>query len=101
MGDLQLKDFELLVDGQPRDIAAIVVGAGDPPRADERAGIRELATLVAAVAQRRPEMPIVLSGSMSEGLDIFGDVGARPGEVASFIVHRLAAARPTSKEKAS
>ncbi len=64
-----------------RDVAAIVVGAGDPPRADERAGIRELATLVAAVAMRRPEIPIILSGSMSEGLDVFGDVGARPGEV--------------------
>lgn len=64
-----------------RGMAAIVVGAGDPPRADERGGIRELATLVAAVATRRPEIPIILSGSMSEGLDIFGDVGARPGEV--------------------
>ncbi len=64
-----------------RAIAAIVVGAGDPPRADERGGIRELATLVAAVATRRPEIPIILSGSMSEGLDIFGDVGARSGEV--------------------
>lgn len=64
-----------------RGIAAIVVGAGDPPRADERGGIRELATLVAAVATRRPEIPIILSGSMSEGLDIFGDVGARSGEV--------------------
>ncbi|HET9755236.1 MAG TPA: hypothetical protein VFP66_01940 [Candidatus Limnocylindrales bacterium] len=64
-----------------RGIAAIVVGAGDPPRADERGAIRELATLVAAVAMRRPEIPIILSGSMSEGLDVFGDVGARPGEV--------------------
>ena len=64
-----------------RDIAAIVVGAGDPPRADERGAIRELATLVAAVAIRRPEIPIILSGSMSEGLDVFGDVAARPGEV--------------------
>jgi hypothetical protein len=77
-----------------RDIAAIVVGAGDPPRADERAGIRELATLVAAVAERRPEMPIVLSGSMSEGLDIFGDVGARPGEV--MLAPAVAKPAPTS-----
>jgi hypothetical protein len=77
-----------------RDIAAIVVGAGDPPRADERAGIRELATLVAAVAQRRPEMPIVLSGSMSEGLDIFGDVGTRPGEV--MLAPAVAKPSPTS-----
>lgn len=63
------------------DIDAIVVGAGDPPRADERSGIRELATLVAAVGLRRPDVPIVLSGSMSEALDVFGDVAARPGPV--------------------
>jgi hypothetical protein len=64
-----------------RTVEAIVVGAGDPPRPDERAGIRELATLVAAIATRRPEVPIILSGSMSEALDVFGDVSARPGEV--------------------
>jgi hypothetical protein len=63
------------------DIEAILVGAADPPRADERSAIRELATLVAAVAVRRPELPIVLSGAMSEALDAFGDVAARPGEV--------------------
>jgi hypothetical protein len=63
------------------DIDAIVVGAGDPPRADERSGIRELATLVAAVGLRRPDVPIVLSGSMAEALDVFGDVAARPGPV--------------------
>ena len=64
-----------------REVDGIVVGAGDPPRADERGAIRELAALVSAVATRRPEVPIVLSGSMSETLDVFGDVGARPGEV--------------------
>ena len=62
-------------------VEAILVGAADPPRADERGAIRELAALVAAVAVRRPEIPIVLSGSMSEGLEAFGDVGSRPGEV--------------------
>jgi len=62
-------------------IEAILVGAADPPRADERSAIRELATLVAAVAGRRPELPIVLSGAMSEALDAFGDVAARPGEI--------------------
>ncbi len=59
----------------------ILVGAGDPPRADERAAIRELAALVAAVAIRRPNVPIVLSGAMSDGLDAFGDVAARPGSI--------------------
>jgi hypothetical protein len=64
-----------------RSVEAIVVGAGDPPRADERGAIRELATLVAAVAARRPDVPVILSGSMSEALDVFGDVGARPGDI--------------------
>jgi hypothetical protein len=62
-------------------VEAILVGAGDPPRTEERSAIRELATLVAAVAVRRPELPIVLSGAMSEALDAFGDVAARPGEI--------------------
>ncbi len=62
-------------------VDAILVGAGDPPRADERAAIHELAALVAAVALRRPSVPIVLSGAMSDGLDAFGDVAARPGSI--------------------
>jgi hypothetical protein len=62
-------------------VEAILVGAADPPRADERAATRELATLVAAVAGRRPEIPVVLAGSMSEGLEAFGDVASRPGEI--------------------
>jgi hypothetical protein len=62
-------------------VDAILVGAGDPPRAEERSAIRELAALVAAVAVRRPELPIVLSGAMSEALDEFGDVSTRPGSI--------------------
>ena len=64
-----------------RTVDAILVGAGDPARADERGAIQELATLVAAVAVRRPDLPIVLSGAMSEALGVFGDVRDRPGEV--------------------
>ena len=63
------------------DIDAILVGAADPPRPDERSAIRELAALVAAVAVRRPEVPIVLSGTMSETLDDFGDVSKRSGPI--------------------
>jgi hypothetical protein len=62
-------------------VEAILVGAADPPRADERSAIRELAALVAAVAQRRPEIPVVLSGSMSEGLEAFGALDGRPGDL--------------------
>lgn len=63
------------------DVDAILAGAGDPPRAEERSAIRELAALVAAAAARRPDIPVVLAGAMSEGLVAFGDVGDRPAEV--------------------
>lgn len=62
-------------------VDAILVGAGDPPRPEERGAIRELAALVAAAAERRPDLPVVLSGAMSEGLDAFGDVSSRRGEI--------------------
>jgi hypothetical protein len=74
-----------------RTVEGMVVGAADPPRADERAAIRELATLAAAAATRRPDVPVVLSGSMSEALDAFGDVSARPGEVVLAPAARSAA----------
>ncbi len=63
------------------DVDGILAGAGDPPRAEERTAIRELAALVSAVAQRRPDLPVVLAGAMSEGLASFGDVSGRPGEL--------------------
>jgi hypothetical protein len=68
----------LLLDG---DVAGVLVGAGDPPAPDERSALGELAALVAAAAARRPALPVVLAGAMSEGLAAFGDVAAREGEV--------------------
>jgi hypothetical protein len=62
-------------------VEAILAGAGDPPGADERGALPELATLVAAIAERRPTLTIVLAGSLADELERFGDVGARPGEV--------------------
>lgn len=62
-------------------VDAILAGAGDPPRPDERSAIGELAALVAAVAGRRPHLPIILAGGLAEGLSAFGDVGARPGAI--------------------
>jgi len=64
-----------------RDVAAVLVGAGDPPAPDERSALGELAALVAAAALRRPDIPVVLAGAMSEGLAAFGDVASREGEV--------------------
>jgi len=62
-------------------VDAILAGAGDPPGADERGALPELAALVAAVAERRPDMTIVLAGALTDELARFGDVGVRPGEV--------------------
>ena len=62
-------------------VDAVLVGAGDPPAADERRALGELAALVAGVAERRPELIVVLAGGMSDHLPAFGDVGRRPGEV--------------------
>lgn len=64
-----------------RGVAGVLVGAGDPPGADERRGIGELAALVAAAAGRSPELTVVLAGGMAEHLAAFGDVGTRMGEV--------------------
>ncbi|MEZ0241119.1 MAG: hypothetical protein ACAH65_10005, partial [Chloroflexota bacterium] len=62
-------------------VEAVLAGAGDPPRPDERSTIAELASLVAAVALRRPDLPIILAGGLSEGQAAFGNPATRPGEV--------------------
>jgi hypothetical protein len=63
-------------------VDAVLLGAGEPPGPDERRAIDDVAALVAAAAVRRPELTILLAGSMSEQLVRFenGD-GERPGEV--------------------
>ncbi len=68
----------LLVD---RSVDAILAGADDPPGADERGALRELAALVGAAAARVPTVPVILAGAMSEGLAAFGDLNGRAGEV--------------------
>ncbi len=49
-----------------RDVRAVLVGAGEPPGADERATIPDLAAAVAAAAARRPELAVVLAGALAE-----------------------------------
>ena len=63
------------------DVTGILVGAGDPPAADERRKLAELTALIASIAERRPELTIILAGGMAEHLGAFGDVGRRKGEV--------------------
>jgi hypothetical protein len=64
-----------------RELTAVLIGAGDPPGADERNGLGDLAALVAAVAGRRPELHVVLAGAMAEQLPRFESADGRPGDV--------------------
>lgn len=56
------------------DVAAVLVGAGDPPGPDERGWLDDLAGLVGAVARRRPDLQVVLAGP----------IGARDGWAEGF-----------------
>jgi hypothetical protein len=47
------------------DVAAVLVGAGDPPGPDERGWLDDLAGLVGAVTRRRPELKVVLAGPIA------------------------------------
>lgn len=58
-------------------VEGILAGAGDPPAADERRALGELGALLAAAAERRPELTVVLAGGMADQLASFGDVAAR------------------------
>jgi hypothetical protein len=47
------------------EVAAVLVGAGDPPGPDERGWLDDLAGLVGAVTRRRPEIRVVLAGPIA------------------------------------
>ena len=59
-------------------VDGILAGAGDPPVADERRGLGELAAIVAAAAERRPELTVILAGGMRAHLPAFGEATDRP-----------------------
>ena len=75
------------------DVDAIIAASAEPPAADERRALGELGALVAAVARRRPELPIVLAGGMSGQLQAFGEMADRSGRV---LVASAAMCRNTS-----
>ena len=64
-----------------RSITAVLAGAGEPPGADERGGLGDLAALVSAIASRRTDVGIILAGGMAEQLPRFDAPDGRPGEV--------------------
>lgn len=47
------------------EVAALLLGASEPPGPDESTALDDLAALVTAVARRRPELQIVLAGPIS------------------------------------
>ena len=47
------------------DVSAILIGTSEPPGPDERGALDDLAALTATVARRRPEVRLVLAGSIS------------------------------------
>ncbi len=64
------------------DVDVILVGAGDPPGADERRQLDELAAIVAGVVARRPELTVILAGAMADQLGrIESSSGDRGGEI--------------------
>ena len=63
------------------EVSAILVGAGDPPGADERGSLGDLAALAAAVATRRPDATLVLAGAMAEQAPRFESPADRAGAV--------------------
>jgi hypothetical protein len=82
----------ITLDGQDRlaltaalldaDVDVLLVGSGDPPGADERRHLDELAAIVAGAVARRPDLTVLLAGSMT---DHFGRIeppgGDRRGEI--------------------
>lgn len=49
-----------------REVRAILLGAGEPAGADERGSLDDLAALAMAAVGRRPDLTVVLAGSMRE-----------------------------------
>lgn len=47
-------------------VTAVLACASDPPGVHERSLVPELATLVAATTQRRPELAVILAGALAE-----------------------------------
>ncbi len=63
-------------------VNVLLVGAGDPPGADERAHLEELGVIVGGAVTRRPELTVVLAGAMADQLErLEATLGDRPGEL--------------------
>jgi hypothetical protein len=74
--------FELTTRLLDRAVDVVLVGAGDPPGADERRQLGELAAIVTGAVSRRPDLTVILAGALTEHLDrIESSSGERTGEL--------------------
>jgi hypothetical protein len=63
-------------------VDVVLVGAGDPPGADERRLLGELSAIVAGAVARRADLTVILAGAMTEYLDrLESSSGERTGEL--------------------
>lgn len=65
------------------EVDTVLLGADDPPGADERARLHELGQLLAAAAWRRRELRVVLAGGAADQAEVIrpgSGKGGRPGE---------------------
>jgi hypothetical protein len=74
-----LEVMGLLADG---GVDALLAGASDPPGSDERGLLPELATLVTAATERRPDLMTVLAGGLADPGGRYASMldPGRPGE---------------------
>ena len=64
------------------DVEVLLIGAGDPPGADERRQLAEIAAIVAGAVARRPELTVILAGAMADHLHRVEPAGQpRTGEI--------------------
>jgi hypothetical protein len=63
------------------DVDVVLVGAGDPPGADERRQLDHLGAIVGGALARRPELTVILAGAMTDHLVPPERAAERPGEV--------------------
>ncbi len=83
-------------------VAAILLGADEPPGADERGLLGDLAALVAAVLARRPDLRVFLAGGAARQASVFAPAtvavvapaaarGDPPGESLAAVLREAAA----------
>ena len=76
-----------------RSVTKVLAGGGEPAGADERGGIGELAAVAAAAASRRPELGVILAGSMHDQLPRF-DTQGRDGSAEVLVAPAATAGLP-------